>query len=156
MTIRAVILWIHVLCGVVWVGACATFLLAVAALAGEHKESNAFAVKIAPQVNRLCLPLAVAIPVTGIGNLWFAAQARGQALPAEFVGIVAAKVGLLAAMLVALSSAWSATPRLHGQACTAPFEPQSDFYVRRIIALHGLMAGMGVMALGLGLWLSGT
>lgn len=156
MTIRAVILWVHVMCGVVWVGACATFILAAAALAGEPNESHAFAIRIAPQINRLCLPLAIAIPVTGIGNLFFAARARGSVLPAEFTEIVAAKVGLLAVMAFALLGAWRAAPKSGEQLPTGASQSRGDFNVRRIIASYGLIVGAGIVALGLGLWLSGT
>jgi hypothetical protein len=156
MMIRAVILWVHVLCGVVWVGACATFVLAAAALAGEPNGSYAFAIRVAPQINRLCVPMAIAIPITGIGNLVFAAQARGSVLPAQFIGIVAAKVGLLAVMALGLLSAWRAAVRLQEQSPMGPPESGSKVKVRRIMAAYGLIVGAGILALGLGLWLSGT
>jgi hypothetical protein len=156
MTIRAVILWVHVLCGVVWVGACATFILAAAALAAEPNESYAFALRSAPRINRLCVPMAVAIPITGIGNLLFATQARGSALPAEFLGILAAKVGLLAVMALGLLGAWRAAVILKGQSAIGATESRFEVDVRRIMASYGLIVGAGIAALGLGLWLSGT
>jgi uncharacterized membrane protein len=155
MTVRAVILWVHVLCGVVWVGVCATFILAAAALAGEPKESMVLAVKITPQINRVCVPLAIAIPATGIGNLFFVALARGVFLPGEFIGILSAKVVLLAAMVFALSGAWRATLRLEKQLATPNFR-SNEADVRRIVAFYGLIVTLGLVALGLGLWLSGT
>src|SRR6266478_7407227 len=115
MMISALILWAHVLCGVVWVGASATFVLAAAALAGEPEESYTFALKVAPQINRLCVPMAIVIPITGIGNLFFATHARGSVLPTEFIGIVAVKVGLLTVMAVALLGAWRAAVILEHQ-----------------------------------------
>ena len=150
--IRAVIHWIHVLCGVLWVGACATFVLATAALSSEPDESRAFAIKVAGQINRLCVPMAIAIPITGIGNLLFAVQARGSVLPAEFIGILAAKVGLLAVMAVGLFGAWRAVVVVEGPSPAGACEVN----VRRITALYGLIVGSGIIALGLGVWLSGT
>jgi uncharacterized membrane protein len=156
MMIRAVILWIHVLCGVVWVGACATFVLASAALANEPQESYAFAVNVAPRINRVCVPAAVAIPLTGIGNLFFAAKAHGSVLPAEFLGIIALKVCLLAVMVLGLLAAWRVGVTLQGRSATEGPELQGEANVRRIMALYGLIVGAGIVALGLGLWLSGV
>jgi len=155
MVIREVILWVHVLCGVVWVGACATFVVAAAALNGEPDESSAFTIKVAPQINRLCVPMAIAIPITGIGNLMFAAQARGLVLPAEFIGIVAAKVVLLSIMALGLLGASRAAVILQKQLPMGPSAPRHKVN-RRIMALYGLITVAGVFALVLGLWLSGT
>jgi putative copper export protein len=156
MTAREVILWLHVLCGVIWVGACATFIVAAAAVLAESNESHAFAVRVAPQINRLCVPLAIAIPATGIGNLFFVAQARGADLPAEFIAIIAAKVGLLVIMAMALFGAWRAAPSLERQPRQGSIEPRREVNIRRIIAFYGLIVGAGIAALGLGLWLAGT
>jgi hypothetical protein len=155
MIIRTVVLWVHVLCGVVCVGVCASFVLAVTALTGERRELYSFAVRVTPQINRLCLPLIIAIPVTGIGNLFFAARARGSVLPAEFIGIIVAKIGLLAVMASALFGASRSALKLEEQSKEFILgEIRVD--IRRIITFYGLMVGAGVVALGLGLWLSGT
>jgi hypothetical protein len=156
MAVRAVILWIHVLSGVLWVGACATFMVAAAGLAGEPNELDAFVVRITPHINRLCVPLAIAIPATGVGNLFFAVQARGAVLPSEFIVIVGAKVGLLAIMALALLGAWRATPRLEKQTPRGAVGSRVELNVRRIVAFYGLIVAGGIVALGLGLWLSGT
>jgi uncharacterized membrane protein len=156
MTIRTVILWVHVLCGVVWVGACAAFILAAAALAGESNESYADAIRIAPQINRLGVALAVAIPVTGVGNLFFAVLARGLALPAAFIAIITAKIGLLAMMAWALVGAWRRTQRLEETPASESTDSRVEVKVRALIASYGLIVGAGIIALGLGLWLSGT
>lgn len=156
MVLRAVILWVHVLCGVIWVGACATFVIAAAGLAGEPNESYAFALRVAPRINRLCAPLAIAVPITGIGNLLFAAQARGLVLPAEFIGIVTAKVGLLAIMALALLGAGRASEILQEQSARGAPVSRCETHIRRLRILYGLIVGAGIVALGLGLWLSGT
>ena len=46
---------------------------------------------------------ALVIPLTGIGNLIYAARMRGDALPPEFIGLLAAKITLFAAMALALA-----------------------------------------------------
>jgi putative copper export protein len=151
MTIRAVILWVHVVCGVVWVGACATFLLA--AIAAEPNDAFVYAVRIVPQINRLSMALAIAIPATGIGNLFFAMLARGSPLPTEFIGILVAKIGLLTVMLLALIAGCRATQKLEQKPLAGG---RDDGNVRSIVACYGLIVGAGIAALGLGLWLSGT
>jgi uncharacterized membrane protein len=155
MSIRGLVLWVHVLCGVVWIGASAAFILASAASTSEPSESSALIIRTAPQINRLCLPLAVAIPATGIANLFFAVRAHGSTLPAEFMGIIAAKLGLLALMVWALMTAWHATQRLERHGLTGPSETAAKVYARRILASYGVIVGAGMVALGLGLWLSG-
>jgi hypothetical protein len=154
--IKAVILWVHVLCGVGWVGACTTFMLAAAASLGEPDQGSAFALRVAPQINRLCLPMAIAIPITGIANLWFTAQSRGLALPVEFVGIVGVKAGLLAIMVYGLSRAWRFTAPLREGSSRGASGAICKADVRRIMAMYGVISGAGLLALGLGLWLSGS
>jgi hypothetical protein len=154
MTIRAVILWLHAGCGVVWVAASATFILGSAGLAGDANEAYAFAVRVVPQLNRLCIPLALAIPVTGIGNLFFAAKAHGAVLPAEFIGIVAAKVGLLALMGFASFRVNNSMLLDNSEPSTSRLCTVSD--IHRIIRWYWLIVGPGIVALGLGLWLSGS
>jgi hypothetical protein len=154
--VRAIILWLHILCGVGWVGACATFVLAAGALSDEPDESHAFALSVTPQINRLCLGMAIVIPITGIGNLLFVAEARGSGLPDEFVGILAAKVALFLIMVLALSGACRLVAVLKNQPPAGISESRGAFTIRRIVALYKLIVGAGIIALGLGLWLSGT
>jgi hypothetical protein len=156
MIVRSMTLWVHVLCGVVWVGGCATFILAAGVLAGEPEQSHVLAIRSVLQINRLCLPLAFAIPITGIINLLFAAQARGSALPPEFLGIVAAKIGLLAVMTLALAVARRALHNIKALTSIGAADVASAPYLRRIIASYGVIVVAGIVALGLGLWLSGT
>jgi hypothetical protein len=156
MMIRAVILWLHVVCGVVWISACATFVFAAAALTGEPDEAYAFALRVVPQINRLCSPLAVVIPITGIGNLFFAARARGSALPAEFIGILAAKVALFAIMALGFFGARRAALKFQELSPMGVHKSPYPVSFRLIMAWYGTIVAAGIVALGLGLWLSGT
>lgn len=153
MGLRAIILWIHALCGVVWVGASASFVIAVAALGGENRELSRFASNTAPRINRIGAILALVIPLTGIGNLVYAARAHGYALPPEFVGILAVKITLFAAMAAALAAAWRAESAAAETKATSTFAAAN---VRKLMRLYGLIIAMGAVALGLGVWLSGT
>jgi hypothetical protein len=154
---RAVILWLHVLCGVVWVGVCASFLLAAVALASEPSEAYALALRAAPRITRLCVLLAIVIPLTGIGNLLFVARARGFALPPEFVGILAAKVTLLTAMAFALWRAWRVVTVMREKTVhDADGTAAIGVNMRKLITLYSLIMGAGAAALALGFWLSGA
>jgi putative copper export protein len=141
MEMREVILWVHVLCGVAWIGTSASFVIAAAAIAGEEQERREFVARAAPGIGRLCAIIACVIPLTGLVNLAYVVRARA-ALPAEFTGILAAKIALFAAMVAAL---WVAQrgPRQRDAGGRAP-------------SLYGVMAALGTIALALGLWLSGT
>jgi hypothetical protein len=152
--VRAVILWVHVLCGVAWIGVCASFVVAAAALGGEPGELNALTLRAAPRINRLSLPVATLIPLTGMGNLIFVARTRDFILPSEFVGILSAKILLYAVMALALWRAWGL------EATIARSLPKSQMVamvdVRKLMMLYGLIIGAGTLALALGLWLSGV
>jgi uncharacterized membrane protein len=175
MALRTVILWVHVLCGVVWVGASAGIALAAAALSGEPEEWTNFATRSVPRINRVCVAAASVIPVTGIANLAFVARTYRGALPAPFIAILSAKVAIFAAMAAALWAAWGAgsaiearrtlgearsalgeAPRALGEAGSASGGGNSAASIRKLIALYATIVILGAMALGLGLWLSGT
>ena len=142
MEMREVILWVHVLCGVAWIGTSASFVIAAAAIAGEERERREFVARTAPRIGRLCAIIACVIPLTGLVNLAYVVHARSAALPAEFTGILAAKIALFAAMVAALGVAQRG-PRQRDARVRAP-------------SLYGVMAALGTIALALGLWLSGT
>jgi putative copper export protein len=126
---------------VAWIGTSASFVLAATAIAGEEKERREFALRTAPRIGRLCAILACVIPLTGLANLAYVVRARGASLPAEFNGILAAKVALFTVMVAALWAARRGTRQ--GDAGG------------RAAGLYGVMAALGAIALGLGLWLSG-
>jgi len=152
MTLRTVILWVHVLCGVVWIGASASVALAAAALSGEPQEWRRFATVSAPRINRLCVVVASLIPITGIANLAYVAQARRGALPTAFIGILCAKVALYGLMAIALAAAWKAGATRDVGSASAAEPPRA----RKLIVLYATIVILGAVALGLGLWLSGT
>jgi putative copper export protein len=149
----SIVLIVHVLCGVLWVGTCASFVLAASALNRESGEWRDFALKVAPRINRINLLAACAIPLTGLGNLYFAGRARGFKFPPQFVGVLSAKIVLFLAMAAALAAAWST------EASMDPVELEINIDARasrRLVRLYGITVAMGTIALALGLWLSGT
>jgi hypothetical protein len=155
MVLRAVILWLHVLSGVAWIGVSASFTIAAAVLASEPGELYTLAVRTAPRINRLSLPMATLIPLTGIGNILFAASAHGFVLPAEFVGILAVKILLFTAMAIALWWAWKAEVAFGGESQEGQ-SAAGRVRVRELMRFYGVIIGAGMVALALGLWLSGV
>ncbi len=150
------VLWLHVLCGVAWVGMCASFVLAATALHAEPEELRSFASRTAPRINRILLLMAFVMPLTGIGNLVFAARARRFALPGEFVAILAAKVALFTAMALLLWRAWRAEAVLCANTANSGSRVAMRDEIRALTRLYGFSVAAGALALGLGLWLSGT
>jgi hypothetical protein len=157
MTLVSVVLWLHALCGVIWVGTCASFALAAAALSTETAQWREFALRTAPRINRIAMAIAGMIPLTGIANLGFAAAARGFALPAQFVAVLICKVALYAAMALLLWAAWGAESALRsGSTNENAVDDGATAQIRKLMTLYGVMAALGTLALGLGLWLSGS
>ena len=153
MPVASIVLTIHVLCGVLWVGSCASFVLAASALNRESGEWREFALKVAPRINRINLLLACAIPLTGLGNLYFAGRARGFRFPAQFSELLSAKVVLFIAMALALTAAWSAEGAMSRDQKAGSIDVSAS---RRLVRLYGITVALGTIALALGLWLSGT
>jgi len=154
MVIRSVVLWIHVLCGVVWVGTCASFLLAISALTAESAEWREFAMRTAPRINRINIVPALVVPMTGAGNLFSAALMRKTPFPPAFVGIVAIKVVLFFIMGVMLAAAFAAERSMRESFADGIGDGVAA--LRRLVRLYGTIAALGTVALGLGLWLAGT
>jgi uncharacterized membrane protein len=149
----SIVLTIHVLCGVLWVGACASFILAASAMNRESQEWREFVLKAAPRINRINLVLACAIPLTGLGNLYFAGRARGFSFAPQFIELLSAKIVLFFAMALALAAAWPAEAAVHAASAAEKIDMAAS---RRLVVLYGLTAAMGTAALALGLWLAGT
>ncbi len=154
MVLRTAIVWVHVLCGVVWVGASASIALAAVALSGEPEEWRKFATRAVPRINRVCVAAASVIPVTGIANLAFVARTYRGSLPPPFVAILSAKVALFAVMAAALWAVWGVGASIGASGASGA--GNSGVGVRKLIALYATIVILGAMALGLGLWLSGT
>ncbi len=153
MMLREAVLWLHVLCGVTWLGTSAAFVLAASSMAVESAEWKEFALRSAPRINRINFAAAAIIPLTGIGNLFGAAMTRKGPFPPAFVGILTLKIAIYFVMAILLSATVAAERRMREAAASADgLKPAA----RRLIWLYGAVAGCGVVALGLGLWLAGT
>jgi hypothetical protein len=147
MTLRTVLLWIHALSGIIWTGACASFVLAGSALAAGSEEWRDFALRVAPRLDRLNLGAAAVLLATGGLNLAIAGAMRNYSFSRAFVGVLGAKAALFAAMAVMLGASWRAEAALRSDLSTG---------MNRMLKLCGLTAIAGATALGLGLWLAGS
>jgi hypothetical protein len=143
--LRSAFLWIHVVCGSLWIAVSLSFVLAAGASTGEERAG--FAARVAPRLNRLNLAAIVLLPLTGIANLFYVARARHFSLPTAFVEVLGAKLLLLCGMAAALAIAWGAAESLGSGMQGGE---------RRLLWLYGTMAAMGAVALMLGLWLAGS
>ncbi len=153
MAMRGVVLWLHVLCGVTWVGTCAAFVLAASSMAVETADWREFALRAAPRINRINFVAAALIPLTGIGNLFGAAFVRKTPFSPAFMGILTLKVTIYFVMAILLSAAVGAERRMREAAATADGLASA---ARRLTRLYGAIAGCGTLALALGLWLAGS
>jgi len=144
--LRTIFLWIHVICGALWVAVSLSFMLAAGA--STETERAGFTARVAPVLNRVNLAALAILPLSGIANLVFVARERHYRLPAAFVEVLGAKVLLLCGMAAALAIAWGTAARLG--------EDASGAGERRLLGLYGPMAAMGAAALMLGLWLAGS
>jgi hypothetical protein len=144
--LRTTLLWIHVLCGAVWVVASLSFVLAAGASTGN--ERTELAARVAPVLNRLNLAAIVVLPLSGIGNLIFVAREHRFRLPTGFLAVLGAKLLLLCAMAAALALAWGTAAKFDSGAMAEG--------ERRLLWLYGAMAACGAVALMLGLWLAGS
>lgn len=149
MMLRIVFLWIHVLCGALWVAVSLSFVLAAGAL--TEAERAGFPARVASRLNRLNLAAIVILPLSGIANLFYVVSARHfSRLPTAFVEVLSFKLLLLCGMAVALAVAWRTTA---GLAADAQGSAQR---LRWLLRVYGSMAAMGALALMLGLWLAGS
>jgi hypothetical protein len=139
------ILWIHVLCGALWVVVSLSLLLALAAT--EESARDAFAARAAPKLNRVNFTAIVLLPLTGIANLYYVSRAHGFQLPSAFIAVLSVKVALLCGMALTLGFASTALK---------PARETSRSGARRLLWLYGAMAALGAVALLLGLWLAGS
>ena len=77
-------------------------------------------------------------------------------MPREFIGIVSAKIALYAVMALLLRTAWHAETALRANPTAEAGSTAATVEIHYLMKLYGFSVGAGALALGLGLWLSGT
>ena len=157
MALGATVLWIHVLCGVVWVGTSVSFVLAASALSSESAERRAFALRASPPLNRINIVAACTIPLTGLGNLVYVGMTRTTPFPPAFFAVLSVKVFLYCVMGVMLAAAFAAEKAMRaGFADGSSVQNAGDDALRKLVRLYAMIGLVGTLALLLGLWLAGT
>ncbi|HTY56810.1 MAG TPA: hypothetical protein VMB26_16510 [Candidatus Binataceae bacterium] len=150
--LSAAILWIHVLSGAIWIGACVCLAIAVSAIRAGSDEFRDFAARGVPTLNRINLVAAVALAIAGMTKL-LTLIASGFRPSAMFIDVLFIKIGLFFAMAMALGASMRAAAMLE---VTADDGPKSARAARKVAILSGLIAAMGGAAMLLGLWLVGS
>lgn len=145
--LRTALLWVHALSGLIWIGSCASLVLASLALAAGSDEARDFMLKAAPRIDRLNLSAAATLLVSGAVNLAIAGAVRNYAFSSGFVAVLCAKIGLFATMALALAASWRAEAMIDHDAPGA---------TARMVKLSGLTVVSGTIAMVLGLWLLGA
>ncbi len=149
--IRVTVLWIHVLCASVWVGASAAFVIAALASGGSKEESLAFVRRLAPRISRIDLTAALGLAVTGALNFLFLGRIRHFFFSSQFRSILGAKTFIFGAMFLALITSFRAERELRSKD-----EQVVDAARGRIVLLFAATVMLGVTALALALWLAGS
>ena len=152
VTIGAVVLWLHVLAAVTWIGAAASFVLALTSVGSAGREQHEMVMRVAPRLNRVCLGCAALVLATGIANLAFVARHRGGILPTQFTVIIGFKLLLYILMCVMLSRAIRRAAPSSSSRC----ETDANGEPRRLVSPYAVMMAGGGIALALGLWLAGV
>jgi putative copper export protein len=147
------ILWLHVLCGLGWVGVAASFTLSATALGSAGAELRDFIRRVIDPLNVFCVFCAAVIPITGLLNLAFLSRTRGFVIGREFGEILAAKIALFSVM------AWLEWRVLTLTGSTRINKTQGELSCIEIASLvrsYGIIIIAGAAALGLGVWLAGV
>lgn len=147
--VRTVILWLHAVGGVAWIGAAAVFV--IGAIASDDEVGLGTVRRIAPAINRIGLVAMLFIIVSGIVNVYLAGMMRNFVFSNTFVMILAIKIAILCAMYVLLMQAWRAEPMLASI--------DADLARRatgRLIKFNLGFIALGGAALLMGLWLLGS
>ncbi|HVN28639.1 MAG TPA: hypothetical protein VMT64_09150 [Candidatus Binataceae bacterium] len=149
--LRTIILWMHALGGVAWVGAATVFVIASSAVGFDNDDGLATLRRIAPAINRIGLAAMLFIVVSGIVNIYIAGVMRQFAFSNTFMTILSAKIAALAAMFVLLTLSWRAEAIF-----TSSETSQMRLGLRRLMIFNLAIIGLGGIALLLGMWLLGA
>lgn len=148
MTLTAIVLWVHVIVGTVWIAASAGVVIAALAVAQEPRELGVLIGRTAGKVKLIGMGGIVLMPITGILNLENVARARRIALSSEFMGVLSLKLGLFALMAWAV---WRAAEKFRGQAN----DELAASHAQRLVRWYSIVASAGAVALVCGVWLAG-
>jgi putative copper export protein len=145
-SLRTALLWLHVLSAVLWIGSSACVAIA-ALVASSNQEESRDLNRVIPRLNRLNFCAAIVVGFAGFLNLFLLAKQRGFRFSPHFSAILALKVVIYLLMLSILTAAFR------------PVVLQGSDLARsasRAAINSAMTVGLGILALGLGIWLAGT
>lgn len=142
------LIWLHVACAALWIGAAACLAIAAAV----SSAAPDFADRIAPVLGRVCLIAAVGVFAAGLSGLLIVGTSRGFHFSSVFVKVLAAKIVLYGGMACATVASWRSTRRVAAHTDHAG----AAAHAARLAWLSVLTVILGGTAAGLGLWLAGS
>jgi hypothetical protein len=155
MSISAIVLWVHVLAGVIWIAAALTFSLAAIATERGSRERLEFFKRGARPLAVLGLVAAATIVVSGVLNVWFVGRRRDFVFATGFKMVLASKVALYIGMCLALFGIIRESSRISAAdeaGCPETIEHAGS----RLVIFWSAIVIMGFAALLAGLWLAGS
>lgn len=141
------LIWLHVACAGLWIGAAACLAIAAAV----SSAAPDFADRIAPVLGRVCLIAAAGVFAAGLSGLLIVGTSRGFHFSSAFVKVLAAKIVLYSGMAFAAVASWRSARRL-----AAHTDRDGAAHAARLAWLSVLTVILGGTAAGLGLWLAGS
>jgi uncharacterized membrane protein len=145
-SLRTALLWLHVLSAVLWIGSSAC--VAIAAIAASSNREESFELnRVIARLNRLNFLAAMVVGLAGLLNLFLLANLRGFRFSPNFSAILALKVILYLLMLSILASALRPAVLQSRDLATA---------ASRAAIKSAITVGLGIVAMGFGIWLAGS
>ena len=150
-SIRTVILWLHAIGGVAWIGAATVFVIGASASGVDDDAGLTIVRRIAPAIDRIGLGAMLFIIASGVVNIYVAGTMRNFAFSNAFVELLALKIAALGGMFVMLTLSWRAEPALASRDAVVARRA-----ARRLINFNLAVITLGGAALLMGLWLLGS
>ncbi len=157
-TFGTLVLWVHLVAVVIWVGGLAVVWLAcvpvVTSAVRPPQDAARLAGMVVHRFQRISWEVMSLILVTGIIKLIEIGAARGFELGASYVGMLVAKVGLFAT--IAAIQVWQSFRLVPAFAASAPADsasPETERFKRRALVSAVISFVLAASAILLGLQL---
>jgi uncharacterized membrane protein len=145
-SLRTALLWLHVLAAVLWIGSSTCIAIAAVFVSSNPEDAHDFNGAL-PRLNRLSLIAAIIVGLAGLLSFLLLAAVRRYRFSPGFTAILALKVILFMLMFSLLAAA----VRSAGSQSVGRTKP-----ISRIAFNYATAAALGILAMGLGIWLAGV
>ena len=150
-SLRTALLWLHVLAAMLWIGSSTCIAIAAIFVSSNPEEAHDFS-SVLPRLNRLNLSAATVVGLAGLLSFLLLAVVRGYRFSPDFTAILALKVILFTLMYSLLSAAVrSAAVRSAPAQSLDLGQP-----ISRVAFNSAIAALLGILGMGLGIWLAGA